>query len=55
VPDLQSAAGGLIQLPHEVFEELQSSEVKTSLQYVGQQTLSTRDQEPQEPEVEGAG
>jgi hypothetical protein len=56
VPDLQSAEGGLMQLPHSAaVYPLQLSEVRTSLQYVGQQTLSTRVQLPQLPLADGTG
>ena len=41
VPDLQSADGGVAQVQPE-----QNSEVSSSAQYDGQQTLSTSVQEP---------
>ncbi len=52
---MQSAAGGLIQLPQAAAEYPQSSDVKILLLYKGQHTLSTRDQDPHESETVGTG
>jgi hypothetical protein len=53
VPDLQSAEGGVVQLhaAADIPVTEQLSDVLTLPQYDGQQTLSTKVQDPQAPAV----